>query len=254
MTGSLSEVVAQIQQWVAYLRCATEAPEGDGWIACSALIADPALLRAEIDATAAGRETDDPQVAASLYVQSYAFRVASIAVAAYALGLPVPSTAPEVTAIRITRSRPGEVAITEPHCRAIAVAPLVTELFEGHLEPFVASVRSGTRIGERLLWGNVAASVATVFRAVQSSTPGAGDAIVRERAGAFEYAAEPWLGGLGQYSTLAVEERLGWYWNRSNCCLWYRTANGSYCDDCSLHDPVELTARRRADLLGSTTT
>ena len=251
MTRSLPEVVTEIQSRVSYLRCHSVAPASEGWIGCDALIANPDRLRAEIDATAAGRLTDDAQVAASLYVQSYAFRVPSIALAAYALGLPAPSTAPECTAIRITRSRPGELAITDPHCAVTTVGSLVTQLFDGHLVPFVAAVRSRTRVGERLLWGNVAASIATIFRAVQSCGP-FGDPAVRQRAGEFERAAQPWLDGLGGYTTLVTSNGLGWYWDRTSCCLWYQTAEGAYCDDCSLHDPVELTTRRRADLSGST--
>src|SRR3954454_23965769 len=114
--SSLAEVVSHVQARVSYLRCSTTADEAQGWIGCSALIGDPGRLRTEIDATASGRHTVDPQVAASLYVQSYAFRVPSIAVAAYALGLTVPSTSPSTTSIRITRHRPGELAISDPDC------------------------------------------------------------------------------------------------------------------------------------------
>jgi len=248
----LVEVVAEVQARVSYLRCSTTADEAQGWVPCAALIGDPGRLRREIDATAAGRHTDDPQVAASLYVQSYAFRMPSIAVAAYALGLAVPSTSPATTAIRITRHRPGELAITDPICGPTSAEELASELFDQHLVPFVASVRIGTRIGELLLWGNVAASIATIFRAVESCGR-IGDAVVRERAVQFEKAAAPWLSGLGSYSTIETEHASGWFWDRTNCCLWYQTSEGSYCDDCSLHHPLERTARRRADLTGSAT-
>jgi hypothetical protein len=77
MTASVVDVVAAVQSRVPYLRCATDAPAAEGWITCADLIGDPDRLRAEIDATAVGRETDDPQVAASLYAQSYAFRMPS---------------------------------------------------------------------------------------------------------------------------------------------------------------------------------
>lgn len=249
MTTDLAAVLTRVQARAAYLRCATSAPAADGWIACADLIADPDRLRAEIDATAAGRGTDDPQVAASLYAQAYAFRVPSVAVAAVALALPVPATSPDVTAVRIGRHRPAELAILDPSCRAIGAAELASELLDAHLAPFVAAVRATTHVGERLLWGNVAASLATVFRAVDAGP--LGDADVRARAAEFERAAGPWLAGLGDYSTVAAPHALGWYWTRTSCCLWYRTVGGSYCDDCSLHDRAELTARRLADLTGS---
>ena len=63
-----------------------------------------------------------------------------------------------------------------------------------------------------------------------------------------------WLDGLGAYCTMSSPDALGWYWTRTSCCLWYQTSSGSYCDDCSLHDPTELTTKRLADLAGSTPT
>lgn len=249
----LAATVAAIQQRVSYLRCAEQAPTDEGWIACADLIADPDRLRAEIDATAAGRGTDDPQVLASLYVQSYSFRLPSIAVAAFALGLPAPITSPGSTAIRIARHRPAELAVLDPACRPVDADTIASELFEGHLAPFIAAVRAGTRVGERLLWGNVAASIATIFRAVQSVGPH-GDPAVRDRAAELDQVTRPWLDGLGEYSTVEVPDATGWFWTRTSCCLWYRTSNGSYCDDCSLHDPTELAQRRLTETTGSTTT
>lgn len=250
--ATLAATVAAIQQRVSYLRCVEEAPGEDGWIVCADLIADPDRLRSEIDATAEGRGTDDPQVLASLYVQSYSFRMPSIAVAAFALGLPAPTTAPGSTAIRIARHRPAELAVLDPTCRPVDADTLAAELFEGHLVPFIAAVRAGTRVGERLLWGNVAASIATILRAVQSVGP-QGDPAVRDRALELDRFTRPWLDGLGDYSTVEVPGATGWFWTRTSCCLWYRTTNGSYCDDCSLHDPIELAQRRLAETTGSTT-
>ena len=247
---NLDDIVRAVQGRVSYLRCSTAAPSEDGWIRCADLLADPQRLRSEIDSTAAGRGTDDPQVAASLYAQSYAFRVPSIAVAAFALGLPIPSTDPMVTAVRLGRHRPAEVAILDPSCRTMETAAFVDELLEGHLAPFVAAVRAQTRVGERLLWGNVAASLATIFRAVDTGPRG--DAAVRARAAEFEDASSKRLSGLGGYSTIDAPGAVGWYWTRTNCCLWYQTESGFYCDDCSLRDPAELSAKRLADLVEAT--
>lgn len=251
MTTQLDDVVAQIQARVSYLRCSSVAPTDDGWIASNQLIDDPIRMRAEIDTTAAGRGTEDAQVAASLFTQAYAFRMPSIAVAAFALGLPVPTTAPDMTAIRIGRHRPAELAILQPDCREISAADLVAELFEGHLVSFVETVRDATRIGQRLLWGNVAASLATIFRAVDAAP--LGDPAVRAKAVEFQAAAAPWLDGLGEFTTIETPDSVGWYWNRTSCCLWYQTTSAFYCDDCSLNDPVAQHAKRLAELTGSTT-
>jgi ferric iron reductase protein FhuF len=248
--AELRHVATAVQERVPYLTCATEAPAADGWIRCAALVADPALVRHEIEATRPGRRTDDIQVAASLYVQSYAYRVASLAVAAYALDLPSPSCDPEVLAVQVQRYRPARIAVLDPVCHSLGAPALAARLLDGHLGPFIATVRASTRIGKRLLWGNAASAIASIFGAVHASAPG-GDPAVRRRAALFLDAAQPWLSGLGEWSELEVPGAFGWYWNRTSCCLWYQTDGGWYCEDCSLHDRSELQASRAAALAGS---
>ena len=245
--GELRRVVSAVQERVPYLTCAADAPAADGWILCAELVADASLLRREIEATLPGRRTDDIQVAASLYVQSYAYRVASLAVAAYALDLPSPSCDPAVLAVQVQRHRPARIAVLDPACHSLEAPALATRLLDGHLQPFLASVRESTLIGQRLLWGNVASAIASIFGAVHSIGPH-GDPAVRQRAATFDEAAEPWLGGLGEWSELEGPEAFGWYWNRTSCCLWYQTDGGWYCEDCSLHDRAELEASRVAAL------
>jgi hypothetical protein len=122
----------------------------------------------------------------------------------------------------------------------------VDALIERHLGPFVATVHDTFRVGERLLRGNVAASCAAAFRAVESSD--ADRARVRERADAFVAAAQPWFTGLGGFSIVEHAGRDGWYWDRTSCCLWFRTTNGGLCDNCSLVDPSELHEQRLREL------
>ena len=52
------------------------------------------------------------------------------------------------------------------------------------------------------------------------------DVVVTHGAAAFHAAAEPWLGGLGEWSELEVPGAFGWYWNLTSCCLWYQTDGG----------------------------
>jgi ferric iron reductase protein FhuF len=248
--GELRRVAAAVQERVPYLTCATEAPATDGWIRCAALVGDPSLVRREIEATLQGRRTDDIQVAASLYLQSYAYRVASLAVAAYALDLPSPSCDPAVLAVQVQRHRPARIAVLDPVCHTLDAPTLAARLLDGHLRGFIATVRESTRIGHRLLWGNAASAIASIFGAVHSVGP-TGDPAVRQRAALFQRAAEPWLGGLGEWSELEAAGAFGWYWTRTSCCLWYQTDGGWYCEDCSLHDRAELEASRAAALAGS---
>jgi ferric iron reductase protein FhuF len=226
---------------VDYLRASTSAPTADGWWSCADAIADPDRLHDQIVATAEDRGAHDEQVAASLFVQGYAFRVPSIAVAAFALGLDRPSLDPETTAFRIDRSRPAAVAHLDPEP---AGGDLATELV-AHLAALIDAVRSTITVGDRLLWGNSAASIATIFRAVEGAV--ADDATrsaIRTSAVDLFADADAQLGGLGSFE---VVDR-GWFWARGNCCLWYQTSGGRMCDDCSLLDPDVRRAQWRAQL------
>ncbi len=82
-------------------------------------------------------------------------------------------------------------------------------------------------VGERLLWGNVAAACAVAFRALEPSRA------ERARATEFMDACAPWFGDVGTF-TDELAGRQGWFWDRTSCCLWFRTASGQLCDNCSL--------------------
>lgn len=257
---ALDDVLQAVQTRVSYIKAARCAPESEGWVCSETLIADPDRLGAEILATAEGRGTHNLTVAASLYAQAYSFRVASVAVAAWAIGLPVPSVAPHDVATRIARHRPAEVALVGGTVSATTASELVESLLDRHLLPFFAAIRATVHVGERLLLGNAAASLMTVFRAVQSSAGPLGDAAVRHRAADFMRAADTHFNGLGAFWSCAVPEApddrqaVGWFWERTNCCLWYRTSSAQRCDDCSLHDVDTLRADRCAQLISTVTT
>lgn len=242
---TLDEVLAAVAGHVSYLRAST-ATEGPDWQPCAPLVSDPDTLARVVANTKTGFATDDDAVAASLFTQAYAFRVAGVALAAHALDLPVPNVDPAVTAVRLDKPRPSAVAYLDPHVTASDAPALVAALVEGHFAPFVAHVHGAFRVGERLLWGNVAASCAAAFRAVESS--GVPREPVRERAGAFVAAAQPWFVGLGDFTVVEHADRDGWYWDRGSCCLWFRTTNGGLCDNCSLIDASELHERRIREL------
>ncbi|MFP5489835.1 MAG: hypothetical protein ACLGHQ_16200 [Acidimicrobiia bacterium] len=253
------DVLATIQQRVSYLRCAVlddtsdghGGPDGAGWFRISDLCANPDRLESLIRSTGVARGAADGQVAASLFVQSFAFRVASVAVAGWALGLPSTTLDPDQVAFRITRNRPGELGMWSTDVVRHDATSLVAAVVDGLVSPVVAAVRQRIQVGERVLYGNAASSIATVFRAVQSTGP-RGDTEVRDRAVEL-FAAHPLLHDLGTWATIDTGDALGWFWDRGNCCLWYRSteANGRYCDDCSLHDPVERAERRRSELTAS---
>lgn len=240
-------VLAAVRARVSYLRAATDAPADEGWISCADLCAGDPRLYEVIDATGEGRGTHDRQVAASLFTQAYAFRVGGVALAAYALGLPTPSVAPEQTAIQLARHRPSAIAHLDAELHTAGPETLARDLLEGHLAPFIAAVRKEITVGERLLWGNVATSCAVAFRAVEGES-GAEAPAIRAAADAFFAAATEWLDGLGGFITLSGAQRDGWFWERTNCCLWYQASGGQMCDDCSLLDPAERRAGWQSEL------
>jgi ferric iron reductase protein FhuF len=245
----LAGVLDTVGGHLSYLRSSTSAPADDGWISCGDLSAGGPLLRDLLTTTGAGRGTHDEQVAASLFVQGYAFRVGAIPLIAYALALPVPDCLPRNTAIQIGRHRPNNVAFLSPTLHPPDAAPLKADLVDQHLAPFIDAVRATVTVGERLLWGNVAASFAVAFRAIEGvlDDPAAKQRI-RDRALALYDTASPRLDGLGTFVTLRGTHRDGWFFERTNCCLWYQASGGQYCDDCSLLDPAERTAAWQAQL------
>jgi iron complex transport system ATP-binding protein len=242
---TVADSLTAVAAVVPYLRAST-ATDGDDWYACDALVTDPSVLTEVIDRAMPGFGTDDPAVAASLFAQAYAFRVAGVALAAYALGLPVPDVAPNTTAVRIDKPRPSQVAHLAPDAQIVSAAELSARLVTGHLEPFVAAVHAAYTVGERLLYGNVAASCAVAFRAVEGAST-EHRAEVRTRAEAF-VATTPSFAGLGGFRIVRAGDREGWYWDRTSCCLWFRTPAEHYCDNCSLLPPEDLAARRVGEL------
>lgn len=256
--ASLDDVLAAVSQRVSYLRVDPTQPAGDVWTDCEVLAADAGadILRAAIDAGTVSRGGGDRQVGASLFAQSYAFKVGAVALAAYAIGLPAPSPVPGALAVRLAKGRAAGLALRTHDTIAPGdpgtPAQLAEALLAQHLSPFLAAVRCQVRIGERLLWGNVAASCAAAFRAVEGAARDRGDdlerADVRARAATFFASAEPWLGSAGRFDIVDHAGREGWFWTRTSCCLWFRRSGGPTCDDCSLITPDDLLAQRRVEL------
>ena len=228
MTSTVDEVLAAVRSRVGHLRASVRVPPEteEGWRDCDA------VTTADLEAAIAG--AGDRQVAASLLVQSYAHRVAAVSLAAFAVGLPWPSPAAAATSVRLGGGRARALCFrAETLGEAGDVGSLAEAAFTCHLVPFVSAVRVWERLGERLVWANIAASCAAAFRAVEGSARDRGDAgeqtaIRRRAAELLEHA--PWLEGTGWFDADSTD----WGWQRSACCLWYRTSGGRTCEGCSL--------------------
>ncbi len=234
MTLRLEEVLAAVRARVDHLWASCEDPllhAEPGWHDCDAI--GPEELAAAID-EGTPHTAGDRAVAASLLVQSYAYRVAAVSLAAFALGLPWPSPAATATSVRLSDGRAKALRFRSRTLGEAGDARGIAEAaFASHLVGFVVRARTSQRLGERLAWANVAASCAAAFRAVEGSArdrgdPGEGAAIRRRAEQLLTHA--PWLAGTGWFDTHGTD----WSWQRSACCLWYRTSGGRTCEGCSL--------------------
>lgn len=239
-------VVEQVTSTVSYLRvsdAADTAEAVDGgreWLACEPFVSDPAALLDLVRSTAAGRGTDRDDVAMSLFVQGYAFRIASLAIGSWLVADRVIDVSAATTSIALGRDRPNAVLLQEPRLvpTGDAIDTLHEHVIDGHLAALVGNARAACRVGEALLWGNVAASVATSFGAFMD--PLAHRHLeIRDRLTAFMAAARPEVRSAGE----VVDVGSRWAWQRHACCLWYQTESAFKCDDCSLWSAEQRLAR-----------
>lgn len=274
MSSPLSADLAQVTDLVSFLVVPID-PVGEEWVACDALIEDPGVLRELVDSTGAGRGTSDPAVAASLFTQSYAYRLASATLAPFVLTGRVAAATPQHTSIRIGRFRPAGIAIRTPVAMAGLTSDiqmssvegekfvcetqpelitwLCEQLFANHLDAFVASIRETVKVGERLLWGNVSASFVSVLRTVEGALVDREQKLrVRTFADRFVALSPHDFSELGNSFVLQSGRLDGWFHERTTCCLWYKSGEAqknpesvAYCADCSL----TATNERRATLL-----
>jgi hypothetical protein len=233
------ELLAQVTSTVDYLRVST----GDGgddrqWLSCLPLASDPRSLIDLARTTAAGRGTDRDDVAMSLLVQGYAFRIASIAVGGWLLGDCILDVSPASTAIALGRDRPNAARIDQPR---LVDEDLHAHLIDSHLALLVDTAHRACRVGQALLWANVGASCASSFAAFVDPLPEK-RAEIRQRVNAFFASARPELARSGR--VVGVGSR--WVWERNACCLWYQTESGFKCEDCSLWTADERATRYTA--------
>ena len=110
---------------------------------------------------------------------------------------------------------------------------LVTEL----LAPVVAAVRARAAVAERVLWGNVASSVASARQLVAAVRPDAAPRaadVGRHLLTTAPFAATATLRD-------PAPPDVGWTFQRRSCCLYYRVPGGGICGDCVLRRPVRRT-------------
>lgn len=274
---AISAAIAAFPPEISYVRAqvlpagpvllAPRVPAEGDWVPCGELCADPAWLGEVVRASGRQLGTDDDMVAASLFVQNYAYRVMMVAVACTTVGAVVPGSRATDMAITMSRGRPHVVGYTVPRALSVAgdrprggsqTAPLtpaamrlalehlVDEVVDAHLGRLIDATRSRFRIGYRLLWGNVASSTATAFRTMD----GCLGSWVRPMGEEFLRVAPELLQGHGSFLALEHEGRSGWFWERTNCCLYDRLPGKARCGDCSRAPKAQRRAGYEASLAG----
>jgi ferric iron reductase protein FhuF len=263
----LAKALSAVAEALPYLRASTGQPPdmlrpgeevGDGrWFRCDELLGDPSWLGAVIRDS--GRRLGAPggAVAASLFVQGYAYRALTLALSCFLLGGVLPGSRPEEMAMALSKGRPASVAYRAPRALATGqwrpgdgggsadvLGAFVDDAVEGHMRPLVSATLSCVRVGRRLLWGNIAASAAVAFRTME----GLLGAEVKPLGERFFALAPAELQGLGNFVTVEHGGRSAWYWERRNCCLYDRLPGKVRCTDCSKTPPGERRAAYQAVL------
>lgn len=238
-------MVEELLSTVEHLRIAVGAEGRDReWLRCSDLMADPSLLLSTVRSTASGWGAADGMVAMSLFVQGYAYRIASVAIGSFVLSGDVLPVRPESTAIALDRHLLNAVRLDDAEPVATGGDPVALRrvLIDGHLAPFVDAVHRSMLIGEALLWGNVGSSCAAGFGALVGPLADRAGRIRRLAEGFFA-GARPELARAGR--VVLIGEGLRWAWERNACCLFYQAgiSEGVRCVDCSLWTPAERSAR-----------
>ena len=224
---------------VDYLRITIGTPDG-AWLPCLPIVSEPASFASLMTSTKAALGTDRDDVATSLFVQGYVFRIATVAVGSWLLLDTVIAADPATTAISLGRGHANAVLL-EPDSRMLpagGIDDVHATLIDGHLAPLVATAHESTKVGAALLWGNVAASCAAAFGAF-AGAPGARRGAIADRVVTFFARARPELRAGGE--VVRVGDRFGW--KRTSCCLWYRTEGGFLSADCSLRPASDHEAR-----------
>jgi hypothetical protein len=244
--GALPYLRATVGPPAAVLAPGAIVADGD-WLNCDELLADAAWLEATI--RSAGRRLGAPSgaVAASLFV------------CCALMGGVAPGSETGAMAVSLSNGRPTAMAYRRPaallledagtgtgtsagtrtasparfvgsvHVTA-AIGFIVERAIEGHLRALVDTVCARTRVGRRVLWGNVAAMAAVAFGTVE----GLLGPEVKALGEHFFVVAPQELHGQGNFVSVEHEGRSGWFWERRNCCLNDRLPEHIRCRGCSL--------------------
>lgn len=133
----------------------------------------------------------------------------------------------ELASGRTTQIRVDRSVGMRPDARVDDVAD---ELLHGYLASIVDASQRTSRITDRVAWGNIAAAVAGVFRAIHAHVPSSDQPLVADLARRF-LTLDTWP----EHELISWTEpnnTVLWY-HRSTCCLMRLSPEKSECGSCS---------------------
>lgn len=236
---TFAEVVDALNALPARFHLATEPPPGAVSLAA---LADPDVARGLIEQHAVVRRLGDVawaraaqpgQVASSLTVQGIAMRLGGVALAGVVLERVLLLAAPENIYVGV-QGPMFSVAITDAEVVTASgpddLLPQWAEHWlDGHLRSLVDSIRRAQRVGEALLWGNIASAVAATYVVFDWWDPSCEGRRLAERT--LELGA-PRLAASASLVDLEVAGRVGLRSERTACCLMRLIPDARLCPTC----------------------
>ncbi|MCF7547680.1 (2Fe-2S)-binding protein [Pseudonocardia sp. WMMC193] len=224
VTGSVAAVLAEVGRFGPFFTVSTDPAEevDPTWRPLRSLpeAVDARIAHVERVLSEQAGSPVEHRVAASIAVQGFAARLVSAPIAAVALTGTLPALSPDSLFWRISVTGPWPLWTDTDGFRDPGELPALVA--EEMAEPLVAAAAG--RVSAKLLWGNVASSVAGAKRVLADP---------RATAVVEQVLAHPLLAAAGERRP-PVGPDLDWTFRRRSCCLYYRLPAGGKCSDCAL--------------------
>ncbi|MEM0935753.1 MAG: ferric iron reductase [Pseudomonadota bacterium] len=231
----------------------------DGDLQSADGIGDDAL-QGLVAARGKGLGTSEPRVAATLFLQAYAYRIAAPGLALWVQSGLVPDMSASNLLLRFdAEGRPIEVylrdpvvfsdrSFTLPDANVRAVPDLTSQAVESiliqHLLPLHDRLRVLYRLGPLLAKGAVASQIGMALTFIDANTTVAWRDVAAT-AVAFFNASRDQIEGQGRTGDMIVKrlgELEGTTWRRRTCCLVYQAPERDYCGGCPIRKEPDRNA------------
>lgn len=226
-----------------------------------------AQIERAVAARGAGLRTSEEKIAANMWLQWYAYRMAAPLLAAWMLHRRIPDVSASNIAFRFDgEGRPVYIAMVEPRCAGLPgdhvddlelshVSDLLPEivrvLLDQHLLPLMERVRARYRFGAPISKGTIASQIGMALTFVDAHSAVPWEQIATDAICFFDL-TRPIIDGQGRSGDIICTEipgRVGMTFRRGTCCLVYRAPDRQMCGGCPLRsdqERAEVWAQRLA--------